>query len=241
MGALCNFRGRFLPRNLFPVKKRCRKLHRRCNRCPVPGARCPVRSTGATPLPLACRRAYGDFVGHVVYRDGALADGRSDRLRVGVSILVTDGRIGWIRPSGDEGELPPDCEVVDAGGSTFVPGMVDGHSHLTLPGGSHWIDRGSDPTDTLLAVAETNGELQYRSGIRWARDVGSPMRDDGEHERALAIGIRERWRGRRTGPTSGRERGCARRVVSTQSSTASSSMLTWPRPWPPAAARWSPR
>jgi hypothetical protein len=44
---------------------------------------------------------------------------------------------------------------VDAGGTTIVPGMVDGHSHLTLPGGSHWIDRGSDPTDRLLAVAGT--------------------------------------------------------------------------------------
>ncbi len=78
--------------------------------------------------------------------------------------------------------------------------MVDGHSHLTLPGGSHWIDRGSDPTQTLLAVAEANGELQHRSGVRWARDVGSPRRDDGGVERALSIGVRDRWRGRRDRP-----------------------------------------
>jgi dihydroorotase-like cyclic amidohydrolase len=30
--------------------------------------------------------------------------------------------------------------VIDAGGSTLVPGMVDAHSHITLPGGSHWIE-----------------------------------------------------------------------------------------------------
>jgi imidazolonepropionase-like amidohydrolase len=137
-----------------------------------------------------------------LYRDAALADGRSARLRLGVSVLVTDGRIGWIRPVGDEGELPAGCEVVDAGGTTIVPGMVDGHSHLTLPGGSHWIDRGSDPTPALLAVAEANGELQHRSGVRWARDVGSPRRDDGHGggERALSIGVRDRWRGRRDRP-----------------------------------------
>ena len=41
-----------------------------------------------------------------LYRDGALADGRSDRLRIGVSILVVDGRIAWIRPSDDEGPQP---------------------------------------------------------------------------------------------------------------------------------------
>jgi imidazolonepropionase-like amidohydrolase len=90
----------------------------------------------------------------VLYRDAALTDARSDRLRLGVSVLVTQGRIAWIRPADDEGPVAPDAEIVDAGGATIVPGMVDGHSHLTLPGGSHWIDRGSDPTDRLLAVAE---------------------------------------------------------------------------------------
>jgi imidazolonepropionase-like amidohydrolase len=136
----------------------------------------------------------------IVYRDAALADGRSARLRLGVSVLVAGGRVGWIRPAADEGGLAPDCEVVDAGGTTIVPGLVDGHSHLTLPGGSHWIDRGSDPTETLLAVAEANGELQYRSGVRWARDVGSPRRPDGAGERALSLGVRDRWRGRRDRP-----------------------------------------
>ena len=32
-----------------------------------------------------------------LYRDGALADGRSDTLRLGVSVLVEDRRITWIR------------------------------------------------------------------------------------------------------------------------------------------------
>jgi imidazolonepropionase-like amidohydrolase len=135
-----------------------------------------------------------------LYRDAALADGRSPQLRVGVSLLTEDGRIRWIRPAGEEGDLPPRCEVVDAGGTTIVPGLVDGHSHLTLPGGSHWIDRGSDPAETLVAVAEANGELQHRSGVRWARDVGSPRRVHDGVERALSIGVRDRWRGRRDRP-----------------------------------------
>ena len=131
-----------------------------------------------------------------LYRGGAFTDARSDQLQLGVSVLVTGGRIAWIRPADGEGEPPADCEIVDASGATIVPGMVDGHSHLTLPGGSHWIDRGSDPTDRLLAVAEANGELQYRSGVRWARDVGAPRRPIGGTERALSLGIRDRWQGR---------------------------------------------
>jgi imidazolonepropionase-like amidohydrolase len=135
-----------------------------------------------------------------LYRDAALADGRSPQLRVGVSLLAEDGLIRWIRPAGDEGDLPPGCEVVDAGGTTIVPGLVDGHSHLTLPGGSHWIARGADPAETLVAVAESNGELLHRSGVRWARDVGSPRREHDGVERALSIGVRDRWRGRRDRP-----------------------------------------
>lgn len=144
--------------------------------------------------------AYSDAVRTTLYRDAALADGRSPRLQVGVSLLTEDGRVRWIRPASDEGELPPGCEVVDAGGTTIVPGLVDGHSHLTLPGGSHWIDRGADPTETLVAVAESNGELQHRSGVRWARDVGAPRRLHDGTERAVSIGVRDRWRGRRDRP-----------------------------------------
>jgi imidazolonepropionase-like amidohydrolase len=133
-----------------------------------------------------------------LYRDAALADGRSPDLRVGVSILVRDGRIAWIRPSDAEEDPGPDVEVVDASGGTAVPGMVDAHSHVTMPGGAHWIERGLDPPEVLLRAAEHNGRLLTQAGVRWARDVGAPLgRDpvDGR-ERALSLGLRDRWRGR---------------------------------------------
>src|SRR5256886_7667745 len=74
--------------------------------------------------------------------------------------------------------------------------MVDAHSHLTLPGGSHWIERGADPPEELLEVAEHNGDLLGRAGVRWARDVGSPLAVDPRdgRRRALALRVRERWR-----------------------------------------------
>jgi imidazolonepropionase-like amidohydrolase len=135
-----------------------------------------------------------------LYRDGALADGRSDTPRIGVSILVDDGTVRWIRPTdGEEDPGPSDgLDVVDAGGASFVPGMVDGHSHLTLPGGSHWIDRIDDGPDALLAVAERNARLLTGAGVRWARDVGAPRYVDpvDGRERALSLGVRDRWRGR---------------------------------------------
>jgi imidazolonepropionase-like amidohydrolase len=139
---------------------------------------------------------------HILYRDAALADGTGPELRVGVSILVSDNRIDWIRDVGDESQLPDETVVVDASGSTVIAGMVDSHSHLTMPGGAHWIDRGFDPPHRLVEVAEHNARLQRSAGVRWARDVGSPMGDDpvdGRH-RALALGVRDRWSGRREYP-----------------------------------------
>ena len=113
-----------------------------------------------------------------LYRDGALADGRDDRLRRGVSILVEDGPDHLDPPSRRRGtgRDPGAVELVDASGSTIVPGMVDCHSHLTMPGGAHWIDRVLDPTDRLLEVAEANARLLTQAGVRWARDVGSMRR-----------------------------------------------------------------
>lgn len=137
-----------------------------------------------------------------VYRDAALADGTGPELRVGMSILVASDRIEWVGETGDEPPLAADTVVVDASGSTVIAGMVDSHSHLTLPGGAHWVDHGFDPPQQLVEVAETNARLLRSAGVRWARDVGSPMGDDpidGRHQ-ALALGVRDRWSGRREYP-----------------------------------------
>jgi imidazolonepropionase-like amidohydrolase len=153
-------------------------------------------SPSASADPAAARRT--------LYRNGALADARSDRLDVGVSILVEDGVIRWIRPrDGEEDPGPRDgLERVDASGATFVAGMVDAHSHVTLPGGAHWVDRGGDDPAVLLDVAERNGRLLTSAGIRWARDAGAPFVDDPSTGRrqALSLGIRDRWQERPTFP-----------------------------------------
>jgi imidazolonepropionase-like amidohydrolase len=139
-----------------------------------------------------------------LFRDGALADGQSAELRKGVSVLVENGTIAWIRPNDAEDDAGPAAglEIVDASGSTIVPGMVDCHSHLTLPGGAHWIERALDETSRLLDYAERNARLLRQAGVYWARDVGSPNRADANdgRQRGLAIGLRERWAGKREYP-----------------------------------------
>jgi imidazolonepropionase-like amidohydrolase len=127
-----------------------------------------------------------------LYHGCAILDHTTRSLVPEMAMLVTDGRVGWLGPADDAPEPGTGVEVVDAGGTTAVAGMVDAHSHLTLPGGSHWIDRAGDPTDRLLATAEDNARLLRQAGVRWVRDVGAPVRDG----RALSLTVRERWRDR---------------------------------------------
>ena len=128
--------------------------------------------------------------GRLVLHDAALADGRSDRLQVGVSVSIRDGRIQWIRPN-DSADLTG-AEVVDAGGAVVVPALIDCHSHLTLQGGSHWIARGGDPPEVLRQVARDNAKRLVNAGVLWARDVGAPMADG----RPLSIAVRDELGGK---------------------------------------------
>jgi imidazolonepropionase-like amidohydrolase len=51
-------------------------------------------------------------------------------------------------------------------------------------------------------VAEDNARLQRAAGVRWARDVGSPVKTDpvDGRTRGLALGVRDRWAGHREYP-----------------------------------------
>src|SRR5438874_2408227 len=129
-----------------------------------------------------------------VLHDAAFADGTSASLRTGVSLAIDDGRIAWIRPN-DSADTKG-ADVIDAGGATIVPAMVDCHSHLTMQGGSHWIQRGDDPPDVLRQVARDNARRLAHAGVLWARDVGAPSADGVP----LSIGVRDEHRGMKGAP-----------------------------------------
>ncbi|HEX7222302.1 MAG TPA: amidohydrolase family protein [Candidatus Limnocylindrales bacterium] len=150
----------------------------------------PAPSVTSAPSTAPSRR-------RILIRDTALAEGRNDRLQVGISLFVENGTIAWIRPADDEGDPGPaeGLEIIDGNGATVVPGLVDCHSHVSMPGGGHWIDRAFDAPAELVRAGEHNGRLMTRAGIRWARDVGSPVGADpvDGRERGLALGLRDRW------------------------------------------------
>ena len=122
--------------------------------------------------------------------DAAFADGTSASLRTGISLAIEDGKIAWIRPN-DSADMRG-ADVVDAGGAVIVPAMVDCHSHLTMQGGSHWVDRGDDPPDVLRQVARENAKRLAQAGVLWSRDVGSSTANG----IPIAIAVRDEHKGK---------------------------------------------
>jgi imidazolonepropionase-like amidohydrolase len=61
-----------------------------------------------------------------------------------------------------------------------------------MQGGSHWIERGSDPPEVLRRVARENARRLVQAGVLWAIDVGAPAADG----RAISLDTREELRGK---------------------------------------------
>lgn len=64
----------------------------------------------------------------LLIRDARVIDGTTSAPRPGVSILVRDGRIAEIGPA----LSAPGARILDAGGATVLPGLIDSHVHLAV-------------------------------------------------------------------------------------------------------------
>ncbi|MFF1955682.1 amidohydrolase family protein [Streptomyces sp. NPDC058220] len=132
-----------------------------------------VPVAGGTPrtvaVPLTFRRPAATRT--VVLRTGALWDGRGDRLRENVDIVVKGDRIAEIRPAGrGRGD-----EVVDLSGLTAMPGLIDAHLHWHLRG-RQWGDR--------------TGRLLLAYGITTVLSPGDPAYQMVETREAIESGAR---------------------------------------------------
>jgi imidazolonepropionase-like amidohydrolase len=114
----------------------------------------------------------------VVVRASRLIDGTGAPPLAHPTVVVHRGAIDAIHAgSPQRGAWPPDTVELDLAGHTLLPGLIDAHVHLVLPGdGTPFEDSVREPDGVLLVSAIRNAQTALRAGITTLRDCGS-MRD----------------------------------------------------------------
>ena len=73
------------------------------------------------------------MVDALLIRGGRILDPGRGMDQVG-DLLLEEGVVSWLAPSGHANPVPPNCEVLDAQGLLVCPGFIDLHTHLREPG-----------------------------------------------------------------------------------------------------------
>jgi len=106
----------------------------------------------------------------VLLRNASIFDGENGKLVEGQGVLV-EGRL--IKALVASGDTVADADVIDCGGLTLMPGMIDAHWHSILAGISQEAAMTADiPYVHLVAAQEA--ERTVLRGFTTVRDVGGP-------------------------------------------------------------------
>ncbi len=121
--------------------------------------------------------AFGqDAAPATVFSNANLFDGTAAALRTGVTVLVEGEKIAAI----EDGEVaaPEGATVIDCGGRTLMPGLIDAHTHLFMTGASQAVlGDPATPLETLNGIAIEEARLMLLRGYTAVRDVGGAVFD----------------------------------------------------------------
>jgi imidazolonepropionase-like amidohydrolase len=121
------------------------------------------------PMP----KGFGDPKGSILVRNARLFDGTGAPARP-AAILIEGSHIAKIADSERALTLKKDVQIIDAGGKTVMPGLIDLHAHLTYlerPGLAGPVSEDSQSDAALRGVERMRYFIE--SGITSVRDVGS--------------------------------------------------------------------
>jgi imidazolonepropionase-like amidohydrolase len=123
----------------------------------------------------------------------AVWDGVSDVPHHGWAVLARGDRIAAVGPA-DHLSVPPGAERIPLAGTTLIPGLIEGHSHLFLHPYNEalWDDQVlKEPIGLRMAEAVAHAAATLRAGITTERDLGTEgaLNFDVQLKRAIEQGI----------------------------------------------------
>ncbi len=101
-------------------------------------------------------------------------NGTSTTLSRGMSVLVEGGKISAVRTG--RMATPAGAMVIDGGGRTLMPGLIDAHQHITLSA-SALADMTNEavPVDTIMQRGADEAAATLMRGFTAIRDMGGPI------------------------------------------------------------------
>jgi imidazolonepropionase-like amidohydrolase len=106
----------------------------------------------------------------ILFRNLRIFDGTASALIEGQGVLVEGNLIKALVPAAD---TVSDAEVIDGGGRTLMPGMIEAHWHSILAGISQVAAMTADVPYVHLVAAQ-EAERTVLRGFTTVRDVGGP-------------------------------------------------------------------
>jgi imidazolonepropionase-like amidohydrolase len=114
--------------------------------------------------------------GPVAVVGGMLLDGYEAPPVHHAVVVFDDGRIVAVGTRADT-PIPEDAVVIDAGGKTVLPGLIDTHVHVDLIGHGDYVRfyeflRGMERIDEVMPIG---AKQMLRAGVTSALDLGAPF------------------------------------------------------------------
>jgi len=104
-----------------------------------------------------------------------LVDGTGAPARDGMTVVLRDGRITAVGPTGSV-TVPADARVVDGAGQTLLPGLVMLHEHLFYPSGAGRYNTNQNSFPPLylaggVTTMRTGGSMETYTDLRVAKEI----------------------------------------------------------------------
>lgn len=116
--------------------------------------------------------------GNTLIHSRLLFDGVTGNVQSGQAVLVREGRIVAVGPLTElQKQCPPETPVIDLGDACLTPGLIDGHTHLSLAGDGRPYQAMFAESDEMMAlIGAQNLRRHLQAGITTIREHGARNR-----------------------------------------------------------------